>query len=296
MYERTAELNESRIMMFQLDQSFIRSVAGSVEAVEEQQAYSIFLAKNEMSQRTYLPNDIKGKLLEVQSRRKTTGNFWDGQPTYYLQQFHHMRLKSWDKLANHQNRFNMQINEKWQKEVDQYQHEEHQKFESDCIFSRARLIEELVMRLGEEQGFALDKKFTRKTINVYTKPCVDQWVLFLAIDIKGLEESLEPYTDFIECRSDDNLLSRPLGPSFYMAFGVANRKTRKSLSSENDQVLPLKFEWFLPIRKVAPLWSDYSKFYSLRELEALVNINFLFYGVLASEFDQAVREGLEGRT
>jgi hypothetical protein len=190
-------------------------------------------------------------------------------------------------LIDLQNKFNRKIVESWQDEVETHANGLYQNYKMDNSASCEQLTKELFEHHLSDSGLAYDDSLSKKALISYSRPIHDSWKLFFAVERKLLAEYIGNQFFVSDSSNSDGSLSRPLCPRFVMVFGVVNNKTRKALTFENEQALLLKFDWFMPIRK-APLWSDYSSFYTLRELEALININFVFYNLIAQDLKVAV--------
>jgi hypothetical protein len=149
------------------------------------------------------------------------------------------------------------------------------------------LVQTLMDSRCTELGFSMSRKFTTPALYVFSKPLVEPWIAFLAVAKRALEQPISA-PGF---RVGSQYSHRAPGPDFALFFGVVDSRSQRALSADNPRALVLRFEWFLPIRK-APLWSDYSRFYTLAQLEALVNINMAFYRMLEREIEQAATAGL----
>jgi hypothetical protein len=225
-----------------------------------------------------------------QTLQKEGGKLRGGEPTAYYRKFHRIRLESREsrkQLIDLQNKFNLKILESWRNEVEVHGKGLYQNYTVDNASSCEQLTKELFEYHISDIGFTLDKKLSNKTLIVYSKPIHNSWKLFFAIERKLLIEYIGNRFAVSDSNNSEGRLSRPLCPRFEMVFGVANNKTRRALTFENEQALLLKFDWFMPIRK-APLWSDYSSYYTLRELETLINIHFTFYHLVVRDIEQAV--------
>lgn len=289
MYARSSELAARGIHVFELDHTFIAAICREQTEVEEERSHTLLRAKHDLSRETYAAKEIGEMVRRGRQRSAETGNHWDAQPTQYLKRFRRMLFESQDEVDRLQSEFNARIREAWAQESETHQHGEYRAFEPDSAPARRALVEHLFALGCPPLGFAFDAKCSRGGVFAYSKVVDDSWELFMAVDFERLEKPIGGPSQVL----GRNVLTRPLGPDFVMVFGVADRTTKNGLRADNPEVLMLRFEWFLPIRK-APLWSDYRKFYSLRELEALVNIHLVFYEILSRDFEVAVRRGLAG--
>jgi hypothetical protein len=299
MFDRVSYLKSKSIRTFVLDQEFIQIICdNNQEAVEEQKQHEISFSKFDLSRNTYKSDEFRQNLLIRRQLRQEGGNLWGGEPTTYLRRFHKMRLESDEsrhQLVELQNKFNLQILALWDKEIEVYAKGLYQNFKADNYEAYEQLTRQLFDNHLLASGFGYDNRLSRKSMLVYSKPILDSWTLFLAVERKLLIEYKGNRLSVVSTNNSEGRLCRPLSPRFVMIFGVVNNKTRKALTFQNEQALLLKFDWFMPIRK-APLWSDYSSFYTLRELEALINIHFEFYHLIAEDYEQAVLEGLPRTT
>lgn len=294
LYDRAANLIDKDINLFRFDEEFIATICEHApDAIHEHASHCVWFSKFELSQGTFQTEEFHRDLMQRRQRELDTGRSWEGYPTQYLRSFHQRRLESREsrhELTELQNRFNLRIWEAWGEEMESHITGAHQRYEKAGTEAPALLTENLIEQTLSGSGFTRDRRLTRSTTLVYSKPLAEPWVVCVCVDRKSLVEPITRVPPNFSVGSNGQVCL-PTGPKFFMYFGIVNRNTRKALNYDNEQALLLKFEWLLPIRK-APLWSDYQRFYSMRELEALVNISLQFYRLLAPEFEHAVQAGL----
>ena len=287
MYLREPSLLQLGMSTFLADQMFIAAICDSDEEVSEQKQWEIFIAKHQLTRSTYEAQRFNEDIRKRYEQADRSGRPWEAKPTRYLQKYHQLRHQSEYELERLQNEFNAEVQSRWDKEVLLFTGTEHLAYEPDGMQARGGLVEALMERQCACFGFQFSPKLTSQSVIVYAKPLVEPWMAFLAIARAPLGQPISSPGAL----HGSEYRARRSGPDLVMGFGVVDSKTKKPISADNDRVLMLRFEWFFPIRK-APLWSDYSRFYNLAELEALIAIHMALYGALASRFEQAVLDGL----
>lgn len=279
IYDRSSILFDNNITLFKFDQDYIHSICENELYVSEQKEYTKFLAKNELTSGKYIADEVKQKFEEIEYLSKDTGNYWDKMATHYLRRFHYLRLKENDKFNDLQNHYNIKIFEGIKLEYQRHQHGLHLNYDINKIDHRILLIKEIMQNYYFGYDIHFNCYVNNNNLLVYTGKYNDRWSLFMAIQLKGIVYPIEEKFHIKE--NEGYMYTLPIGPQLTMIFGWIVNKTKK-ISIDSPNCLPLKFEWFLPIRKT-PLWSNYSYFYSLDQLEALVNIHCIFYKILLPE-------------
>lgn len=288
MYAQEGRLLAANIATFKIDQEFIATICNDDSAVKEQRDLEMFMAKFEMSHQSYRREEFDHELADRKKREKETGHKWEVYPTTYLRRFHRMRFETPQDLQKLQGAFNIRVADAWHRETALHHGEEYTFHKPDNIDTRVTLVRHILDKHKVPTGLEFDRKLTRRSVLVYSRRLFAQWAIFVAIDVPQLRLPVEPQRPVQE---NGAVLRRRGGPRLVLCFGVVNHNTRRALSIDNPEALVLRYEWFLPIRK-APLWSDYSTFYSLCELEALLNIHLALYQIVAFDIEDAIRSGL----
>jgi hypothetical protein len=287
MYQRQAQLVGLGLRTFLLDQEFIEAICDDVDCKNEQQQHEIFLAKRLVSRETYEAARTYSDIRERKARTEVSGNPWDIWPTRYLQRFQQRQWQAQTELEELQHRFDLEAQARREQEVKVFRGPDYLRYEEDRLDARIDLVKQIMDRSCGELGFAISSKLSTTALLVFTKPLVNNWAAFLAVPRKALEQEIGPAGR----REGSPFPLRAPGPDFAPSFGAIDIKTRRALSADSSQALLLKFEWFLPIHKSA-IRSDYNRFYTLEQLDALVNIHMTFYRVLQSEFEDATTAAL----
>ncbi len=128
-------------------------------------------------------------------------------------------------------------------------------------------------------GFFYDKKLSSKSKPVFSKVIIDDWRLGLVVDVTNLNVPVgETYT-----RSGTNEIARP-GPFLELPLNIFHVPA----GSKRGEILQgVRFDAMFPINEF--FYSAYTRFYTLMELEALVNIHLCMYKLMAEELEPALR-------
>lgn len=288
MYAHEQDLLARKIYAFKIDQEFVAALCEEESETIEQRDLEIFMAKFEMSHWTHQRDEFDRDLAERTKRKKESGNLWDIHSTAYLRRFHRLRVESPAEIQKMQGAFNLRVEDARSREVQMHSGDEHKRYDQQDVDAREMLVRHLLDTSRDTTGLELDKRLTRRSVLVYSRALVAQWSYFLAVDIAALRVPVEPHRP---AQGGTSPSRRRIGPRLNSGFGVVKCNTRRALSSGNPEALVLRYEWFLPIRK-APLWSDYSMFYSLYELEAMLNMHLAFHSLITHQIEDAIRGSL----
>jgi hypothetical protein len=289
LYDRQQPMLEKHLDSFTAGLELTYSLAASREEIDEYHRFVKWWAKCEISHQTYPINEFSYADWEAKKRlRNPNESPYDGHPCSLMGK---LLTLGWQGVNGKEGEiyFNNIVRpfvDKFQqlrlREIERFNVGIYQQFGADSINSRLNLIEYLVTQNGERLGFARNKKLTRPKKLVYTKTINGDIEVFWGIDLgRLLEASVEPLRP--------GLLRPQPGPDFLMFFGLLDKKKTRSLTMENQHNLFLRFMFFFPIEKGLHHWTTYRRFYNLKELEAVININVTLYEILMNEFENALK-------
>lgn len=297
LVERESQMLAKHLRSFTVGEDVLKALAENPGEIEDYYRCTVFMQKNAISQYTYKGTEFCFKEMEEKNKTRLPHESpHDGNPCLLAGK---VGTLYWRGLYNQQGResFNNFISpfvDKFQQirseEMDYFNNGTYLQFEPDSISSRHQLLEALLTSLGDKLGFSVNKKLTRPKKLVLTKPVFGNLEFFWGIDIGKIEHPVGPIQNdpSPEILQALNAMPAPLrphsGPEFFMFFGILDKKKVKSLTMDNDYCFFLRFKNFFPIETGLNYWTSYRRFYNLKELEAVININLKLYEILLNDF------------
>jgi hypothetical protein len=226
--------------------------------------------------------------LQSAARKKylETGNVWDDQLTEFKRRISKMKFVNPSVLEEVFIQYKDESWQLWQAEFKKFSTGRWQNININEIPARKKIYKEVMKNQAKKIGFTLDKELSTSSKPIFTKPFLETWRLCFVIDSVLINRPVEESYS----AKNSRIVVKP-GPDFIISFGLINNKNRGGLFSKRGQILIFEFNDFYPIRLPTIPSTVYSGFYSVDELEALINIYLILYESIADEFEKALWNG-----
>ncbi len=245
--------------------------------LELEHKYDILISKNAVSQGDYQADYINNLFIKGRKEMEITGEAWHATPSPFWQRFIKSESTNFRQHQEVIERFQKKKKVAWSKEVNHFSTDEYKAYNEDKVSSWIKLVEDVSYKCAIEHKFERRKTLSNKQKIYLLKPVYGKWSIYISIDLFHFKNRLHP-----------NNIVRNIEVLFGLIFLDSSRRKIDNVDTIKSV---LSFKSFFPISRV---FEDYLKsFDTLQELEALIKMYFILYGIISEEFECIALESVQ---
>jgi len=274
-YERESLLLHNELNSFTPSLRLIEKQCESQEELEEYRAFFIAGQKSMLgSDHMIFAENLERLRQDARQRHEKTKNIWDLELTMFTQRIKRMEVENPKYLENKRQECGKLAAKLFAHEAPIFTLGLSHHYSEHEPNARINLYREVMERNAGKLGFTYDKKLSGKGKPIFSKLIIDDWRLGFVIDVVNLKVPVcEPYV-----QPGNNEVFRA-GPFLELPLNIFHVPAG---SRRGEIKQGIRFEALFPIN------SAYRRFYTLMELEALVNIYLRMYKLIATELEAAL--------
>ncbi len=278
-YEFIEKLSRAHFECFRVEDSIIRYFCGDDITYRNERDFHILDNKCSVSLGKYGEIDCNEAYEKANQLAYTTGKNWLSSPSYFWRKYN----KSEELDANHHKEimlsFENDYQRAWENEIEYFSGEWHKQYASDNPHRWIDMVKDISSSNANNLGFTKSSKLSQSNKLTFLKKIDKEWSIYIGFDLHHLTLRIK----------DNHTVNHHI--EFYFGL-ICNITGEKYSLTNNAQVKSiLCFNYFFPIGLV---FNQHMKnFRNLKELEAIINMNFKLYAILVHVgFENLLIEGV----